>query len=181
LRLLASSPLRLLATSAESPRVADLLCGGSWSAVETSGGLSRASVDNVVSQRSLSGNLLFVDGNLLLVGIVGFDIVRNRGSTGVVIGGRGGARVVAKVAVVDGLEGVSIGTGFLLGADLVVLGIESLGLRAVKVEPPVADEVVLVEDGSVGAEEGVLGESAKSVGCADVEHLTFGRRISVVA
>ena len=34
---------------------------------------------------------------------------------------------------------------------------ESLSLGAVEVEPPVTDQVVLVEDGSVGAEEGVLG------------------------
>ena len=34
-----------------------------------------------------------------------------------------------------------------------------LGGGAVEVEPPVADEVVLVEEGSVGTEEAVLGQT----------------------
>ncbi len=69
----------------------------------------------------------------------------------------------------------------LLSPDLVVAAVESLGLRAVKVEPPVADEVLLVEHGAVGTEERVLGQAALAVGGANVEHLALGRRISVVA
>ena len=34
-----------------------------------------------------------------------------------------------------------------------------LGGGAVEVEPPVADEVVLVEEGAVGTEEAVLGQT----------------------
>jgi len=53
-------------------------------------------------------------------------------------------------------------------------------LVAVKVEPPVADEVVLVEDGSVGAEKAVLDLAAVTVSSADVEDLTLGFRISII-
>ena len=35
------------------------------------------------------------------------------------------------------------GRGLSLGGDLVVAGVESLGVGAVEVEPPVADEVLL--------------------------------------
>ena len=60
---------------------------------------------------------------------------------------------------------------------LVVLGLsDGGGLGAVHVEPPVADEVVLVEDGAVGAEEGELG----GLGAADVENLAFRLLVSVV-
>ena len=54
-------------------------------------------------------------------------------------------------------------------------------LWAVKVEPPIADEVVLVEDGSVGAEEGVLGKATLAISSADVEHLALGFRVSIVS
>ena len=55
-----------------------------------------------------------------------------------------------------------------------------LGGGAVEVEPPVADEVVLVEDGSVGAEEAVLGQTAGSIGGTDVEDLALGLGVGVV-
>ena len=67
-----------------------------------------------------------------------------------------------------------------LGGHLVVPGVESLRLRAVKVEPPVADEVLLVEDGAVGAEEGLGAEAAQGVGDAHVENLAVGGRVGVV-
>ena len=54
------------------------------------------------------------------------------------------------------------------------------GGEAVEVEPPVADEVVLVEESSVGAEEAVLGEAASSVSGADVESLALGLGVRVV-
>ena len=59
---------------------------------------------------------------------------------------------------------------FTLGLVLVEELVESVevGLgRAVHVVPPVADEVLLVEDGAVGAQEAVGG----AVGLAHVEHL----------
>ena len=49
-----------------------------------------------------------------------------------------------------------------------------------RINVPVADEVALVEDGAVGAEEAVLGEAAGAVGCAHVESLALGVSISVV-
>jgi hypothetical protein len=39
----------------------------------------------------------------------------------------------------------------------------------------------LVEDGAVGAEEGVLGETALAVSCANVESLALGLSVGVVA
>ena len=75
-------------------------------------------------------------------------------------------------AVGSGCRGSLTGLG-----QLVVLGLsDGGGLGAVHVEPPVADEVVLVEDGAVGAEEGELG----GLGAADVENLAFGLLVSVV-
>ena len=76
--------------------------------------------------------------------------------------------------------GSSSSKSFTLSSDLVVERVEILGCGAVKVEPPVADEVVLVEEGSVGTEEAVLGETAGSVSCADVEGLAFGLWVSIV-
>ena len=62
-------------------------------------------------------------------------------------------------------------------------GSEVGGLGTIKVEPPIANEVILVEDGSVGAQEGVLGEGTiGTIGTssADMKDLTFGLGISVV-
>jgi len=61
-----------------------------------------------------------------------------------------------------------------------ISGIETLSKRAVNVEPPVADEVVLVEDGSIGTEEAVLGEAALPIAGTDVESLALGFSISIV-
>ena len=69
---------------------------------------------------------------------------------------------------------------FPLCGDLVVEGVEVLSGGAVEVEPPVADEVVLVEEGSVGAEEAVLGETSGTISCADVERLALGLGVRVV-
>ena len=67
-----------------------------------------------------------------------------------------------------------------LGSDLVVETVEILGGGTVKVEPPVADEVVLVEESSVGTEEAVLGQTSSSVSSADVEDLALSLGVSVV-
>merc|ERR1740123_2057429 len=70
--------------------------------------------------------------------------------------------------------------GVPLCCNLVIEGVELLGGGAVKVEPPVADEVVLVEEGSVGAEEAVLGEPTGAIRRADVERLALSLRVRVV-
>ena len=70
--------------------------------------------------------------------------------------------------------------GVPLCCDLVVEGVEVLGGGAVEVEPPVTDEVVLVQESSVGAEEAVLGEPTGAIGCADVERLALSLRVRVV-
>ena len=91
--------------------------------------------------------------------------------------GRGGATVArlggAPIGVKSGVRSSSSGGVDLstLSGNVVIDGVQVFGGRAVKVEPPVADEVVLVEDGAIGAEEGVQGETAQSVLSADVENL----------
>merc|ERR1719341_80499 len=63
---------------------------------------------------------------------------------------------------------------------LVVEPVETLGRVAVEVEPPVADEVLLVEDGSVGAEHAVGLQTSEPVVRADMESLAFCGWVSVV-
>ena len=67
-----------------------------------------------------------------------------------------------------------------LGRYLLIETIQALGGRAVDIEPPVADEVLLVEEGSVGAEERVLEEAAVAVVGAHVEGLTVGLSVGVI-
>ena len=67
-----------------------------------------------------------------------------------------------------------------LGSDLVVEAVQLLGGGTVEVEPPVADEVVLVEESPVGAEEAVLGQTSSSVSSADVESLALSLGVGVV-
>ena len=52
---------------------------------------------------------------------------------------------------------------------------------AVDIEPPVADEVLLLEQGAVGAEERELGETGVAVVGADVERLALRLRVRVVS
>ena len=61
-----------------------------------------------------------------------------------------------------------------------VEGVEGGGLGAVHVEPPVADKVLLVEQGAVGAEEAVLEQRAAAVRSADVEGLAVGVSVRIV-
>merc|ERR1719175_372985 len=69
---------------------------------------------------------------------------------------------------------------YSLNDEIAAERVELLGGGAVKVEPPVADEVVLVEEGSVGAEEAVHGEGTGAIGRADVERLALSLRVRVV-
>ena len=81
---------------------------------------------------------------------------------------------VGRLRVASSAQGIS------LGSVLIIEAVEVLGGGAVEVEPPVADEVVLVEESTVGAEEAVLGQTASSVSSADVESLALGLRVRVV-
>ena len=54
------------------------------------------------------------------------------------------------------------GGGLTLSGEVIIEAVKALGLSAVKVEQPVADKVVLVEHGAVGAEEAVLCEAAST-------------------
>ena len=67
-----------------------------------------------------------------------------------------------------------------LSCDLIVQPVEVLGGGAVHVEPPVADEVLLLEQGAVGAEERELGETGVAVVGADVERLALRLGVAVV-
>ena len=77
--------------------------------------------------------------------------------------------------------GTSRGVGFSLGSNLIIEAVELLGQGAVNIEPPVADKVLLVEQGAVGAEEAVLGEAAIAVTAADMEGLALSLGVSVIS
>ena len=81
---------------------------------------------------------------------------------------------VGRLRVASSAQGVS------LGSVLIIEAVEVLGGGAVEVEPPVADEVVLVEESPVGAEEAVLGQTSGAVSGADMESLALGLGVRVV-
>jgi len=113
-----------------------------------------------------------IAGSLLVSGLGGDGNIR-RGVISSNGGGVGGG--------VAGLGVAGSRVGLTFGGDFLVQAVQTLGLGAVKVEPPVADEVVLVEDGAVGAEEAILGEAALSVSGANVENLALSLGIGVVS
>jgi len=65
-------------------------------------------------------------------------------------------------------------------SNLLVEEIIFLGEGAVDIEPPVTDEILLVEDSSVRTEEGVLEKTSNAVIGADVEALAVGLRVAIV-
>merc|ERR1711976_239310 len=65
-------------------------------------------------------------------------------------------------------------------SNVVIEAVKVSSLSAVKVEPPITNKVVLVEDGTIRAEEGVLGKTALSVRGANVEDLAFSLGIGIV-
>ncbi len=65
------------------------------------------------------------------------------------------AEVAAVGLVVDAKKRLALFTLRLVLVDELVEGVEAGAGSAVDVVPPVADEVLLVEDGTVGAEEAV--------------------------
>ena len=75
----------------------------------------------------------------------------------------------------------SRGVGVSLCSNLVIEAVELLSQGAVHIEPPVAHEVLLVEQGAVGAEEAVLGEAAVAITATDVEGLALSLGVSVVS
>ena len=69
-----------------------------------------------------------------------------------------------------------------LGQHLVIDPVLGGSLGTVHVEPPVADEVLLVEDRPVGAEEAVGDQATLGVPQgAEMEHLALGVRVCVLA
>jgi len=62
----------------------------------------------------------------------------------------------------------------------ILLSSKSFSFGAVEVKPPITDEVVLIEDGSVWTEETVLGKTSLTVSSADMEDLAFSLRVSIV-
>ena len=70
--------------------------------------------------------------------------------------------------------------GCLLCCDLLVDGVVRLRQGAVHVEPPVTDEVLLVEQSPIGAEETVLGQTTVSEVGTNVEWLAVSLWVSVV-
>ena len=68
----------------------------------------------------------------------------------------------------DVLRG-GVDSGLPGGVQLLIERIEMLSSVTVDIEPPVTDEVLLVEQSSVGTEEAVLGQSSSSITNTDVE------------
>ena len=68
-----------------------------------------------------------------------------------------------------------------LSCNLVIERVESLSFGAFKVEPPVTDEIVLVEDGSIRAEEREGAQGSLVISGADVENLALGLSVSIVS
>ena len=89
--------------------------------------------------------------------------------------------LLSQLIIVDYYLRLIRSQGVSLSSDLVIETPEILCGGAVEVEPPVADEVVLVEESPVGAEEAVLGESTATIIAAYVERLALRLRIGVVA
>jgi len=54
-------------------------------------------------------------------------------------------------------------------SDISIQSVKRFSQTAVNIEPPVTDEVLLVEEGAIGAEEAVLGEAIIAVVGTDVE------------
>ena len=71
--------------------------------------------------------------------------------------------------------------GGCFGGVLVVESVQTLGLGAVKVEPPVADEDSLVEHGAVGAEDAVGLQAIRAVVGTDVERLALCGGVGIVS
>ena len=113
-----------------------------------------------------------VTGSLTVGGLSVLDDINGS----VVTSDRGGVRG----SVAASRAGGGTSSGLSLSSEVVVQAVETLGLGTVEVEPPVADEVVLVEDSTVGAEEAVLGQTSGSVSSADVESLALSLGVSVV-
>ena len=74
---------------------------------------------------------------------------------------------VESVTIENSVNTVGVSVGTVDDSDVGVEAVELSGGGAVEVVPPVTHEVLLVEHGAVGAEEGVLA----AVSLADVEHL----------
>ena len=65
-------------------------------------------------------------------------------------------------------------------SNLIVQEIKVFRGGAIDIEPPVADKVLLIEEGSVGAEEGELCEASISIAGADVERLALPLCVCVI-
>ena len=83
-------------------------------------------------------------------------------------------------SLITGCSGKSINFSSFSG-DVIIDGVKTFSFCTVKVEPPVTDEVVLVEDGAIGTEEAVLGQTTLAISGTDVEHLALSLGVSIVA
>ena len=78
-------------------------------------------------------------------------------------------------------RGWLVGRGQSLGRDVPVDAPEAAGGGAVNVEPPVAGEVLLLEEGPVGTEEAHLVQASLALVHTHVEGLAVCLRVCVVA
>jgi len=75
---------------------------------------------------------------------------------------------------------VSTSQSITFSGNVVIEAVKAFGLGTVKVEPPITDKVVLVENSSVGTEERVLGKASLTISSTNMEDLTFSFRISII-
>ena len=69
---------------------------------------------------------------------------------------------------------------FTLSINFIIKRVEILSSGAVKIEPPVTDEIVLVEECTIRTEEAVLGQTSSSISCANMECLALSLGVSIV-
>jgi len=74
-----------------------------------------------------------------------------------------------------------LASGFTFSSDIFVQAVKTLSLSTVKVKPPITDEVCLVKDGSIGAQERIFRKTTLAISCAHMESLAFSLSISIVS
>ena len=182
--------LSATSTSVVSPVVSSVVAGTATSASEAAG-FARFFAFVGAQSGDLGGQNSVGEGGV----ISGSTVVggqRSLGGFSVVSGGSVIGLVVGTGVVVAGLFStrssigalsfiVASGKSLTFGSNVVVQAVKAFGLSTIKVEPPITDKVVLVENSSVGAEERVFGKTSLTVSSTDVEHLALSLGISVVS
>jgi len=71
--------------------------------------------------------------------------------------------------------------GLPFSSYIIVEAVKAFGFGTVKVKPPITDKVSLVENGSVGAQERVFGQTTLAIGGTYMESLAFSINITIIS